>query len=143
MVGIRHQFSETLEAFGHVSRRTLSDSETTAAEWGYRGATYTSSLVGLEYSTAYSKIAVGFYQPEQITRGTISLVVPGGRLQDGTVLWREHTLSLDEKPRYAGFLAARYALDGQQKSELLFQLQQSTIDTSRLDKVTLSFIKSF
>jgi len=141
--GIRHQFSEGLEAFGHISRRTLSDSESTAGEWGYRGATYTGAVAGLEFTSASSKISIGLVQPEQITSGTVSLVVPGGRLTDGTVLWREQSLSVADKPRYAGFLAARSALDKRQKSELLFQMQQSTVDASRLDRATLSFITSF
>jgi len=64
-------------------------------------------------------------------------------LTDGTVLWREQSLSVADKPRYAGFLAARHALDKRQKSELLFQMQQSTVDASRLDRATLSFITSF
>lgn len=141
--GIRHQFSEGLEAFGHISRHTLSNSESTAGEWGYRGATYTGAVAGLEFTSAASKVAFGLVQPEQITSGTVSLVVPGGRLTDGTVLWREQSLSVADKPRYAGFLAARYTLDKKQKSELLFQMQQSTADASRLDRATLSFITSF
>jgi len=141
--GIRHQFSETLEAFGHISRRTLSDAESTADKWGYRGATYTGAVAGLEFTSASSNIALGVVQPEQISSGKVSLVVPDGRLTDGTVLWREQSFSGAGKPRYAGFLAARYALDKRQKSELLFQMQQSTVDTSRLERATISFITSF
>lgn len=141
--GIRHQFSEGIEAFGHFSRRTFSDSESTVGEWGYKGASYTSAAAGLEFTSAVSKIAVGIVQPEQITSGSISLLVPGGRLSDGTILWREQSLSVANNPRYAGFFAARIKLNKKHKSELLFQMQQSTVDTSRLDRATLSLITSF
>lgn len=141
--GIRHKFSEFFEAFGNISKRSISDSDSSAGKWGYQKAVYTSSILGLEYSFGASKIAFGALQPEQISSGNLSLVVPTGRLTDGTVLWSEKIFSLNNTPQYIGFFAARYEINKRDKSEVLFQLQQSSTNPNRLGRATVSFTASF
>jgi subtilase-type serine protease len=141
--GIRHKFSESFEAFGHISKRSISDSDSSTETWGYQGAAYSSSIVGLEYSLGTSKIAFGALQPEQISKGNLSIIVPSGRLTDGTVVWREQSYSLVNMPRYIGFFAMKHQINKRNNSEIQFQLQQSSTNLNRLDRATVSFTASF
>ena len=111
---------------GYKSVRDINDVGATNQSWGLSGGSYSASSVGAEWiRESGDRFTFGLYQPEALTSGSLSLVVPAGRETDGTVLWKKESFQVNGRPDPGLFIAGKMPLSGADRlaKELRFQLQ--------------------
>jgi hypothetical protein len=109
--GVRLPLWSNVEAFGYLSKRTVSDLAASSDNWGISGGYYKANAFGVEWqSPRGERLSFGLFTPEHLARGTASLIAPSGRLPDGTILWRAHQYDISGQQDPAFFLAARFHL---------------------------------
>jgi len=139
-MGARYHLSDSWEVYGYVSSRRVSDSESTNQSWGLSQGAYSAYSVGAEWKReGGDRFVAGLYQPESLTNGSLSLVVPSGRKTDGTILWKKEIFNVNDQVAPGLFLAGKIPLNSasQNKPELRFQMQTNPQKHHSIDKASI------
>ena len=139
-MGARYYLSDSWEVYGYVSSRRVSDSESTNQSWGLSQGAYSAYSVGAEWKReGGDRFVAGLYQPESLTNGSLSLVVPSGRKTDGTILWKKEIFNVNDQVAPGLFLAGKIPLNSasQNKPELRFQMQTNPQKHHSIDKASI------
>ena len=139
-MGARYHLSDSWEVYGYVSSRRVSDSESTNQSWGLSQGAYSAYSVGAEWKReGGDRFVAGLYQPESLTNGSLSLVVPSGRKTDGTILWKKEIFNVNDQVAPGLFLAGKIPLNSasHNKPELRFQMQTNPQKHHSIDKASI------
>ena len=145
-IGARYPVSNSWEVYGYASSRGVSDLDATNRSWGLSQGTYSAYSVGAEWKReGGDRFVAGVYQPESLSNGALSLVVPAGRKTDGTILWKKEMFDVNEQVDPGLFLAGKMPLNwgSQNKPELRFQMQTNPQNSHSVDKASIDIAWAF
>jgi subtilisin family serine protease len=145
-IGARYPVSDSFEVFGYASSRKINDLDPSNRSWGLSQGTYSAYSVGAEWKReGGDRLVAGLYQPESLSNGSLSLVVPTGRKTDGTILWQKEIFDVNEHVATGLFLAGKIPLNwgSQFKPELRFQIQTITQNNHSIDKASIDISWAF
>jgi len=145
-IGARYPVSDSFEVFGYASSRKINDLDPSNRTWGLSQGTYSAYSVGAEWKReGGDRLVAGLYQPESLSNGSLSLVVPAGRETDGTILWQKEKFDVNEQVATGLFLAGKIPLNwgSQFKPELRFQMQTIPQNNHSIDKASIDISWAF
>jgi subtilase-type serine protease len=145
-IGARYPVSDSFEVFGYASSRKINDLDPSNRSWGLSQGTYSAYSVGAEWKReGGDSLVAGLYQPESLSNGSLSLVVPAGRKTDGTILWQKEIFDVNEQVATGLFLAGKIPLNwgSQFKPELRFQMQTIPQNNHSIDKASIDISWAF
>ena len=145
-IGARYPVSDSWEVFGYASSRKINDLDPSNLSWGLSQGTYSAYSVGAEWKReGGDRLVAGLYQPESLSNGSLSLVVPAGRKTDGTIIWQKEIFDVNEQVVTGLFLAGKIPLNwgSQIKPELRFQMQTIPQNNHSIDKASIDISWAF
>ena len=145
-IGAKYPVSDSWEVFGYASSRKINDLDPSNRSWGLSQGTYSAYSVGAEWKReGGDRLVAGLYQPESLSNGSLSLVVPAGRKTDGTILWQKEIFDVNEQVVTGLFLAGKIPLNwgSQIKPELRFQMQTIPQNNHSIDKASIDISWAF
>jgi len=145
-IGAKYPVADGWEVYGYASSRGVGDLDPTNRSWGLSQGTYSAYSVGAEWKReGGDRFVAGVYQPESLSNGSLSLVVPAGRKTDGTILWKKEIFDVNEQVDPGLFLAGKMPLNwgSQNKPELRFQMQTNPQNNHSVDKASIDIAWAF